>query len=383
MIYHDDELDPQLKELLGELSETPPRHPARAERARARYLAQVRELTESSNPVEAVSPSLWGRLKRWMYPQDKPGYKKERSPMFSAITAIVVTLTLLFGGAGATVYAAQDAMPNGPLYQIKTASENFRLMLAERTSKMEGEASGLSLYLEFANRRVQEMIAIANQGESDQVQAQVQARLGDQWEDMVNESLAIAAAQEDPAEVEKLLTQIRIHLRDQDQMMNGAPDDALQEMAKVRSQLRQQLQLVEDGIENPMQYRLMFHNRLNRPVDDEEVAPEEPAAAQEVEPEVGEPQQTEAPGMQYGPGEDTGAGPNYQPDTDGEEAPGPGPYNGPGPGGEESPGPGGEESPGSGPEYQNQNQYQDDGQAPAANQEPAQNGETNQKESGK
>jgi len=372
MVYHQEELDPQLEELLGALNETPARDFKQAERARERYLAQVRELKVSSGLAPTVSLSSWERLKKWMYSKTRPDIKKERSPMLSAVTAIVVTLTLLIGGASATVFAAQDALPDGALYPVKTISEDIRL----RLSQMDGEASGLSMYLDYANKRVQEMASLANKGE------QVPAHVGDRWDDLMSEALAIAAMEENPGETEALLTQIRSHLRDQDQIMarTGAPDHADQVMERVRDEIRNQLQLVGQGLEDPSMFQHLFRtrNRFNQPVEEGD-KPQELGGKNRTEPqgpdsnddiEAGE---GESSGEQYGPGDEAGPGPQNGPGTKNEDPDsgaevGPGPRKGPG-------GDGGSDAQfGPGPE--NKHQHEDD--APMATQKPDQKGEQNQ-----
>ncbi len=79
--------------------------------------------------------------------------------MFSILTAVVLTLTVLFGGAGATVYAAQSSMPDEALYPLKTISEDLRLNLA-----VDPEAQ-IKLLLNYADERVGEMAKLLDQGE--------------------------------------------------------------------------------------------------------------------------------------------------------------------------------------------------------------------------
>ena len=80
--------------------------------------------------------------------------------MLQAITALFVIGAMLFGGAGATVYAAQDALPNDALYTLKTATEDLRLAFALDPQ------SELDLLLNYSDRRMSEVLALSKAGEA-------------------------------------------------------------------------------------------------------------------------------------------------------------------------------------------------------------------------
>src|SRR3990172_9217066 len=106
----DDQLNPPLAELLDELKLVPERDTGTAARARARFLAQ------------AVSMRRARRHRVWtIFP------RKEQFAMNLLVSALIA-FGLLFGGASA-VSAAQDDLPNEPLYQVKLLSEDAQLWL--------------------------------------------------------------------------------------------------------------------------------------------------------------------------------------------------------------------------------------------------------------
>ena len=73
------------------------------------------------------------------------------------IISTLVIAGLLFGG-GATVAAAQNDLPNEPLYQIKLVSEDANVWLAhDPTMKIE-------MLMEQAQTRTEEMAALASAG---------------------------------------------------------------------------------------------------------------------------------------------------------------------------------------------------------------------------
>ncbi len=78
-------------------------------------------------------------------------------------TAVAVVLILLLGGGG-TVAAAGSSMPDNPLYPVKLATEQVWLTL---TPSNMGKAE---LYAKLAERRVAEIIYMADKGDVQQVE---------------------------------------------------------------------------------------------------------------------------------------------------------------------------------------------------------------------
>jgi len=78
-------------------------------------------------------------------------------------TVVTIVLVLLLAGGG-TVAAAGNSMPDNPLYPVKLATEQVRLTL---TLSQIGKAS---LCAQLADRRVAEIIYMANEGDARQVE---------------------------------------------------------------------------------------------------------------------------------------------------------------------------------------------------------------------
>ena len=94
------------------------------------------------------------------------------------VTAVVIVVALLIAGSG-TVVAAGDSLPDEPLYQVKLATEAVRLAF---TTSAIGKAE---LYVELADKRVEEIIRMADKGKVKQVE-QATERLNDQLIAMAN-----------------------------------------------------------------------------------------------------------------------------------------------------------------------------------------------------
>lgn len=82
-------------------------------------------------------------------------------------TAVITVLILLLVG-GSTVAAASNSMPDKPLYPVKLATEQVQLAL---TPSDIGKAQ---LLAKLADKRVAEIIYLANQGESGQIELATQ-----------------------------------------------------------------------------------------------------------------------------------------------------------------------------------------------------------------
>ena len=76
--------------------------------------------------------------------------------------ALASVCILLFGSVG-TVAASSDAMPDETLYPVKQATENIRLTLTF------SDASKAKLHTDLAENRSEEIVAMATQGNAEQV----------------------------------------------------------------------------------------------------------------------------------------------------------------------------------------------------------------------
>ena len=103
------ELDEYIKGLLNRLRRVTPLNPQAVAEERAKYLAQG-EIFRA-----AVSQPDNRRHIGWINTFVLAFRRKERIPMLNALMAIVISVTVLFGGAGATVYAAQGSLPDKPI----------------------------------------------------------------------------------------------------------------------------------------------------------------------------------------------------------------------------------------------------------------------------
>ncbi len=241
MTNRDDKLDPKLGSLLEQLRPTPARDQQTAARGRAKYLAEAKLIRQ------AVSPVHQDRHTRWIDTIQTAFGRKERSPMIATLVTILLSVTLLFGGAGATVYAAQSSMPGDLLYPVKTYSEDARLDLAG------GPQQQLGLSLDFTNRRADEIAGLSTTGKP--IPTAVVTRLQTE----IEAALQLAASMDD-TNLKMALERIQATIQRQEQKvaqvqaranLNAAPA-----LEQVRLMLQLRLEQVKDGLADPQGFRL-------------------------------------------------------------------------------------------------------------------------------
>ena len=217
----------------------------------------------------------------------------------NALISLALATALILGG-GATAVAAQDDLPNQPLYQVKLMTENAALAM---TGNPQLQANML---MNMAQTRVEEMAALAEEGITppDQVRVRLQEQL--------QQTLKLAADMDD-ATLTQTLLQLRDRLKDQDRTMQqlqthvDADTDPL--LTQTRQMLQDCLRLVDDGLADPQGFRYAMTNQM-RYGQNEEATPEpnqqgEPGFHQNEE--AGQPSEEPGTGIGSGNGASNGS----------------------------------------------------------------------------
>ena len=236
-----------LEDWFSVLRSIPPRNPQDAKRGEANFLSQARLMAET------VSKTKEQRHIGWIDRINTRFFNKELSPMYLTIGSIVLLLSLMFGGTGATVLAAQGSLPNQPLYQVKTFSEDISLRYTQ------GDTQRIQMELQFANRRVNEMVDMKELG--IEPPEAVLMRL----ETHLDQAVSLAA-RIDSRVRSRILQQIRDELQQQIRSLeNSGAGDQLMARAMETVQLR--LGWVELGLNEPeaFQEQSRFRNQFNQP----------------------------------------------------------------------------------------------------------------------
>lgn len=220
--------------------------------------------------------------------------------MFGTVATIILIVSLLFGGGGATLAMAQSSLPDQPLYGVKTAVENFRMDLTGNPD------SQVELALKFADQRAEEIqkMVKANNLPPESVQARYQQQL----------EFAIQAAlkmQADPAVValKKVQTRLEMHLQAFDQLGPNVDAPCADVLARVRTMLQERLGWAKTGADDPLKLQEQLRQRERNPQSAQpSAAPGGPGSQTPPGTGGGNPWTTgtPTPGSGYGPGPGTG-----------------------------------------------------------------------------
>ncbi len=216
----------------------------------------------------------------------------------NALVSLVLAAALILGG-GATAVAAQDDLPNQPLYTVKLMTENAVLAL---TGDPQLQAN---LLMNMAQTRVEEMAALAENG------IPTPAKLHERLQQQIQQTLMLAAEMDDAALTQTLL-QLRDRLQTQDRIMEqlqthvDADFDPL--LIQTRLMLQTRLQQVDGGLADPQGFRYTMTNQKQYGQDEDTT----PGSNQQGEPgfhqnDQGGQQPTD-PGSGNGNGDDQGNG---------------------------------------------------------------------------
>ncbi len=139
------------------------------------HASELRPLLETALTVKGVSSiqprpefreqarhQFYGALREMELKPSRSFFSWRRQPRWAMVSALAA-LVLVVVGSG-TVAAAAGSMPDEPLYGVKLATERVRLVLTR--SKL-GKAE---LYARLADKRVSEIIRMADEGKAEKVE---------------------------------------------------------------------------------------------------------------------------------------------------------------------------------------------------------------------
>lgn len=157
---HEQPIDPHLVEKIQLLEQTPERDPILASQTREKFTSQLDGIPAVAprSPLDWFSTLFKGDISKL-----NTNPSKNRKFAFSTIMVLVVAVVVLFGGASVTAYASQSALPGDALYPVKTGIESTQITLANDAYVK------AQLNLEFAQRRMEEISALLQQGRTGDV----------------------------------------------------------------------------------------------------------------------------------------------------------------------------------------------------------------------
>ena len=153
-------IDRKLIEKIELMGPTPNRDPLLASQGRERFLSEL----EGIPAAVPKSPLVWlVDLFKSGDPNAHILNPKNSKFAISTFVALMVVVLMLFGGASATAYASQSALPGDALYPVKTSLELTQISLANDAYLR------AQLHLEFAQRRMNEITELLLQGRNTDV----------------------------------------------------------------------------------------------------------------------------------------------------------------------------------------------------------------------
>jgi hypothetical protein len=222
-MLNNDKVDPRLVVLLDELKFAPERNPGMAARGRSRFLAEAVSMHDKQRHSLCTI------------------FQQKEQLAMKLIVSILVIVGLLFGG-NATVAAAQNDLPNEPLYQLKLMSEDVNLWFVS------DPVQHVETLMQQAQTRMEEMKSLVSQGVTPPAEVAVRAQ------ERIQRALQIAESLDEPTQT-TLLQQIQTRLQTQDQLMDHLQQGTCTACAAVLQQTREMLQIrlgqVERDLANP------------------------------------------------------------------------------------------------------------------------------------
>ena len=251
-------LHPELQRRFELLDTVPERDPDAAGQGKRAFLAQAERLRQGESGSQPVPLTLPARLKGWMHDlQEQIGLtgtqRKERYAMLPTLTALILAITIIFGGGGATVFAAQDSMPDDLLYQVKLFTEDLRLNLTA------DDQAGFNLALGYSDERIEEFADLAAEGQP------LQPEIALRYQEQLNYALQLAARFDDDSLLKAAL-QIRSTLEQQERvmtkLMTNAPETVDPALNQIRELIRERIRMVDSVLESPLKLRQALQQQL-------------------------------------------------------------------------------------------------------------------------
>ncbi len=219
--------------LIQNLLPVPERRPGAMDDGMAKFLAEAASL----EPI--VSAPAERRHSEW-----KSIFSRKAPLKMTTIATLLAIFTMLFGGTGATVYAAQGSLPDQPLYGVKLATEDVR---ADLTTNSQNR---MALMMNFADLRMREASQLAAQGKA--IPASVWQRMAEQYD----LALLTAAGLDDAQLYEALPVMQARMLANRNQLMQfGGNSRYSGDVARLQAILQSDLQVMGMGMSDPSGFR--------------------------------------------------------------------------------------------------------------------------------
>ncbi len=232
-------INSQLHQYFLALAERIPERDAEvAEKGKAAFLAEARQINPAVSPRNSQRWSFW--------------FLRDRPRLAMTVLSLAVAICLAFGAVGGTVYAAQDSLPDEPLYGVKILGEEIRLRMAIRREKR------IALHALYASQRVNEIVQVRKQG--NPVSPEIISNLDKHAHAMLGES-----ADFDDTDMINSLMGIKETLNFQKQtvvkLLEEIPSGEDEILLKVQEKLQSKIEQADQGIRDPEEFRTKYQSK--------------------------------------------------------------------------------------------------------------------------
>jgi hypothetical protein len=232
-----------IEEKLKSLRAAPERDANRIEQARASYLARAEILERSLKGQVPVSSPVGTRLTWW-----SNILRRKENQKMTLIPTLLLVVTLLFGGTGATVAAAQSAMPDDLLYPVKLISEEISLSFSA------GPEAKVKNQLKLLERRSDELDQ--DLAEDGDVSDEITDSLIDQLDDAIESTDGLGRENQMAA---LLRIQEHMQLVLQEKIDRGQPLNAQQNIQNLLDKVQARITGLEEYMNAPEELQGKFN----------------------------------------------------------------------------------------------------------------------------
>jgi hypothetical protein len=242
-----DGLDSRLKNAFNDIQNIPPRHPQAEARGKADFLEQAAVIRQIRSRKADQPHHSWFNTTIPLF------QRKGRLTVLNTLIAVIIVVIIIFGGTGATVYAAQDSLPDQALYSLKTWSEDAILSVTGSPQMR------LNYTLDFSDRRLAEMASLLAVGKPilEGVETHFQSEL--------DLALELTAGMDDSQAIPQM-EQVRQRSENMMQamtlMMTGSPESERPLLVKAHARLQEQIQLATMGESDLPGFRIQVRQRF-------------------------------------------------------------------------------------------------------------------------
>lgn len=242
------EIEPELMKKLTILKISAKRDPEKEKKARAAFLQEAQVLSASVTVPQKQRHNGWTN-----FIQSLVTFRKEQNPMLNILATIILVVTLVFGGGGVAVAAAENSLPETPLYGFKLWMEDARWSITTRPE------SQYELSLENTNQRAEEARLVLQTGKS------LPDSFANAYQNQVEQTIQ-AALNLPENQVVQALEQIRTHLQNQERALDhilpeNCSPQAEASLVQVRQMLVERSQWVEEGLVDPAKMQIWIRQR--------------------------------------------------------------------------------------------------------------------------